>query len=324
MNKHWYHHRLTLLSCLLLPLSWVYRIVIFIRFACYKLKICRSKRVSVPVIIVGNLSVGGTGKSPMVMWLVQWLRRRGFEPGVVSRGYGSTNNKEPIQVDAHSTPADVGDEPMMLFKRLDCPVVICADRVKAAEYCIANNTCNILISDDGLTHYSLARDLEIVMIDGERRLGNMRCLPAGPLREPASRLQSVDFVVATGGGEGDDCRLMLTPESLEHVGLEENPLHLSAIVGRRVHAVAGIGNPDRFFNTLHEIGAEVVEHPFPDHHVYTAADLQFDDTDIIVMTEKDAVKCASFAPHQCYYLSVTLEPSIFFVDEMIKRIPALR
>jgi len=251
-------------------------------------------RASVPVIVVGNLSVGGAGKTPMVIWLLTYLQRRGWRPGVVSRGYGGRHRVEPLLVTAASDPRHSGDEPLLIARRSDVPVVVARNRVAAVRRLLAEGV-NIVVSDDGLQHYRLARDVEIVMIDGRRGLGNGLCLPAGPLREPPDRLASVDLTVATGDGEVAfghlaDYRMQLQARAILEAGARI-AVGLERLPTGPVHGVAGIGDPEQFFTTLTKLGCEVVRHPYPDHHVFRWQDLDFDEPWPILMTEKDMMRC---------------------------------
>jgi len=269
----------------------------------------------IPLIVVGNISVGGTGKSPVVIGLVKYLQSIGMKPGVVSRGYRGKAENYPLEVTAVSSPAEVGDEPLMIFQRTGCPVIVDPDRVNAARQLLDNHFVNVIVSDDGLQHYGLGRDIEIAVIDGERGLGNGRCMPAGPLREPPSRLADVDLVIVNGGDEDavdsrlpvQTARMSLAPVRLVNIvsGGEDE---LESLDGRTVHAVAGISNPQRFFDTLTGLGCQVVPHQFPDHHLFVESDLEFDDDLPVIMTEKDAVKLnrLAFAGHhnQFWYLEV--------------------
>jgi tetraacyldisaccharide 4'-kinase len=257
-----------------------------------------AQRVDVPVIVVGNIAVGGTGKTPMVIWLVDRLREWGWRPGVISRGYGAKPPQRPFVVHAGGTPAECGDEPLLIARRSGAPVVIDPDRVAAARQLLAGGAVDIIVSDDGLQHYRLARDLEIGMVDGRRGLGNGALLPAGPLREPQARLRELDLVVVNGTGWHE---AGLQPLHMDLAVSDASTLDggrrvpLTTFAGQRVHAVAGIGNPHRFFATLRAAGIEFVEHPFADHHRFRPQDLRFSEALPVLMTEKDAVKCAGFA-----------------------------
>ena len=250
----------------------------------------------VPLIVVGNISVGGTGKSPLVISLVNYLQSMGLKPGVVSRGYGGKSDSYPVEVCASSTSEEVGDEPLMIYNRTGCPVVVDPDRVSAAKSLLEHHQCDVIVSDDGLQHYALERDLEIAVIDGERGLGNGLCLPAGPLREPPSRLQEVDLVVINGGPmELAELRnqrvteMKVVPSRLVNmITGQDEPL--DKLRDTTVHAVVGISNPSRFFDSLRSLGCTVIPHQYPDHHKFSSQDVLFDDDLLVVMTEKDAVK----------------------------------
>lgn len=288
----------------LLPLSFLFRGVVNLRRVLYRRGLLTVWHPGVPVIVVGNISVGGTGKTPLVVWLAQRLRAHGYRPGIVTRGYGGKAQDWPRSVTPHSDPALVGDEPVLLAQRCDCPIVAAPDRVAAVRHLLEATDCNVVISDDGLQHYRLGRDIEIIVIDGIRRFGNGACLPAGPLREPPQRLTEADFVVVNGGppAPGEFGMQLRAGMAIPLVGGERKPL--GAFSGQRVHAVAGIGNPQRFFDTLQGQGLEVIPHPFPDHHPYQARDLVFDDDFPVLMTEKDAVKLRPYAGAGQWYVPV--------------------
>jgi len=303
----------TLVTRLLVPLSVLFGLAIVVRRALYGLRLLPVTRVGVPVVVIGNITVGGSGKTPLVLWVVQHLRAAGLRPGIVSRGHGgriASRREPPGEVNFGSDPASVGDEPLLLARRAQCPVWVGADRVAACRALLLQHPeCDALVLDDGLQHYALARDVEIAVVDA-RGLGNGLLFPAGPLREPASRLAAVDAVVyngatGTAGRAGYSMRL----EGGEFVNLTNssrasNP---GALGSKRVHAVAGIGDPARFFRHLEGLGFEVVPHPFPDHYAYAAADLAFGDRLPVVMTEKDAVKCTGFAEPRFWMLPVRAE-----------------
>lgn len=290
------------ISAWFMPLSMFYVDAMRFRHFLYRTGIKKSTRLPVPVIIVGNLTVGGTGKTPLVIWLVALLRQQGYKPGVISRGYAGGDQQEPQTVSVTSDPAVVGDEALVLARRCGCPVVVCADRPAAALQLLANNDCDVIVSDDGLQHYALQRDIEIVVIDGERRFGNGYCLPVGPLREPPERVKTVDLVVVNEPKElrEGEVAMHCSGESLINLQSGERK-PLAAFAGSDCHAVAGIGNPNRFFRQLAAAGLNCQPHAFPDHHAFTATDLRFKDDKPVIMTEKDAVKCAGFAlPHHWY------------------------
>lgn len=308
------------LGLVLTPLSWVYRFGIAARKIAYGSGLIPVKRFAVPVIVIGNITVGGTGKTPLTIWLANYLRENGHRPGIVSRGYGVRGSTRPQQVRPDSNPALVGDEPVLMARRTHCPVAVAANRVQAVQGLLEHYDIDVIISDDGLQHLQLHRDLEIVVIDGDRRFGNGRCLPAGPLREPPGRLQSVDLVVANGqAGKGEHLMEYVSGDlcSLSRPG---ERLEIQSLRGRTVHAVAGIGNPSRFISALRRSGLDVIKHIFPDHHPFVKADLDFGDDLPVVMTEKDAVKCESFAPNRCWYLPVQAKLAETFIFRLDKRL----
>jgi tetraacyldisaccharide 4'-kinase len=275
------------------------------------------------VIVVGNLTVGGAGKTPLVIWLCEHLQRAGHRPGVVSRGYGGRPPRLPLSVTAATAPSEAGDEPVLIAARTGCPVVVDPDRPRAARALLAANDVDVIVADDGLQHYALARNLEIVVVDGRRRFGNGFCLPAGPLREPLSRLVTVDLVVVNGAGGAGEFALRLVGDRLANLADVAHTEPLTAWRGRRVHAVAGIGDPARFFTALTTAGLEVVEHPFPDHHAYRPDDLDFGDGLPVLMTEKDAVKCRTFAAARHWYLPVSAAPDAAFMAALDAKLSTL-
>lgn len=311
LERHW--QRITPVSVLLYPLSLIFRAVVTLRRTAYACGLARTRRLPVPVLIVGNITVGGTGKTPLVLWLAGFLTQNGMRPGIVSRGYGAAA-RAPRGVAPTAEPGSVGDEPLLLAQRSTCPVWIGADRVAAARALIdANPDCDIIVSDDGLQHYRLGRNVEIALIDGARGLGNGLMLPAGPLREPPSRLREVDAVVIQGAPRRVDSKKKAVNMRLEGRAFRNllNPEHVVGpehFARSRVHAVAGIGHPPRFFAHLEGLGVSFEAHAYPDHHPYSAADLAFPDADAVLMTEKDAVKCASFASEKHWALRVDAVP----------------
>lgn len=276
-------------------------------------------RVGVPVIVVGNLAVGGAGKTPLVIALVQALRERGWRPGVIARGYGGTAIG-PERVTADSDPRRVGDEPCLVAHRTGAPVAIARKRPAAARLLVESHEVDVLVADDGLQHYALARDLEIAVIDARRRYGNGALLPAGPLREPPSRAADCDYRVLNGGeARADEVPMrLLLGEAVALDGSGTSPL--STFAGRRVHALAGIGDPRRFFEALQAQGIDVVPHPFPDHHAYRPADLAFKEPLPVLMTEKDAVKCRAFAAPGRYAVPVDADLPAQFFDAVVARL----
>ena len=305
------------LVLLLLPASFLYCAVAELRRAAYRAGLLRRHRLPVPVVIVGNLTAGGTGKTPLVAWLAQFLKDRGYRPGLVARGYGGSARRWPQQVRGDSDPYVVGDEPVMLVRATACPMAAGSDRVMAARQLLEHHDCDLILSDDGLQHYAFGRDVEIVVIDGVRRFDNGFCLPAGPLRERSGRLRSTDIVVVNGlAGRGEytmrivqtDVASLLEPEVLQPLERFRN---------RRVHAVAGLGNPRRFFDGLRQARIEVLEHAFPDHHAFEAHDLVFGDELPVLMTEKDAVKCLRYASANMWVVRTRTEPDERFGDAVL-------
>ncbi len=274
----------------------------------YASGMAQTTRLDVPLIVVGNITVGGTGKTPLVIWLVDFLKRAGYKPGIISRGYGGKATSWPQQVRADSDPVVVGDEQILLSRHCQCPVAVGPDRILAAQALQQYHDINIIVSDDGLQHYSMERDIEIAVIDGVRRFGNGLCLPAGPLRELPSRLQDVDVVVTNGLAQKREFSISLTFENVFTLKDDNSGYSMDDFKGKQVHAVAGIGNPERFFRDLRNAGVIPIEHAFRDHHKYTSSDISFDDDLPVIMTEKDAVKCRRFATENQWYVSVSAKP----------------
>lgn len=300
--------------------SAIYGVLTGLRRWLYAVHILRVRRARVPVLVVGNLTAGGTGKTPLVIALVEALRVRGWKPGVISRGHGGSTADVRI-VEANSDPAVVGDEARLIFDATQSPVCVGRDRVAAARRLADGTDVNVIVSDDGLQHYRLARDVEICVIDGVRRFGNGRLLPAGPLREPLSRLDGIALRVCNGGiPQAGETLMMLAGETLVALGDARQRQALDTLRGQRVHAVAGIGNPARFFARLRLAGLEVIEHAFGDHHRFAARDIAFDDALPVVMTAKDAVKCRAFACDRDWYLPVRAELPAEFFDAVAARL----
>ncbi len=319
----WYRNSLCTVSFLLLPFSYLFALIIFLRRLCFRLGIFKVHHLNVPVIVVGNITVGGTGKTPFAIWLAKLLIEHGYTPGIVSHGYGGIKSKQPFFVSVDSSALQVGDEALLLKRHTLCPVVIAADRVAAAKALLAQHTCDVIISDDGLQHYHLGRDIEIAIIDGIRQFGNHYLLPAGPLREPIARLNSVDLVVKNDGDIENKWGMTLMPEFM--VSLQtKNKVKLADFAANKIHAVAAIGHPQRFFQTLKEAGFDLIIHTFPDHYQYKAEDLQFADNFPVVMTEKDAVKCYSFAQPHFWYLAVTAHIGKALPDALLKRLQTIK
>ncbi|MFZ5557311.1 MAG: tetraacyldisaccharide 4'-kinase [Pseudomonadota bacterium] len=310
IERQWYHP--TPAGALLAPLGWLFGAGAALRRALYRAGAIRPARLPVPVIVIGNITVGGSGKTPLTIHLAQALRAGGRHPGIVSRGYGARAS-HPRPVDPSGRAADFGDEPLLIARRTGCPVWVGHDRNAAARGLLAAHPeCDLLLSDDGLQHYRLGRDAEVAVVDGEQRFGNGRLLPAGPLREPVARLDSVDAVVVNGEGPPPKTRapvfrMRLKPGQLYSLRDPARTIPPSALGGPGVHAMAGIGHPARFFATLRALGIAAETHAFPDHHAYAAGDLDLPGARAIVLTEKDALKCASFADDRVWVLPVDVE-----------------
>ncbi len=291
----------------LLPLSALYALAVALRAAPYRFGWRHPVRLRVPVVVVGNITVGGTGKTPLVIHLAQRLAATGEQPGILCRGYGGASAHWPRQVTPGSDPREVGDEPVLIARRSGLPVAAGPDRAAAGRLLLAQG-CTVLLCDDGLQHQALARDVEIVVMDGARGLGNGFCLPAGPLRESAQRLKQVDAVVVQGSGLslGRPAFTMDLPLGDTLVAVTDGSRRpLAEFVGQTVHAMAGIGHPQRFFGALRQAGLRVVEHPFPDHYDYRPEDLRFAADGVLLMTEKDAVKCARFPLRNAWFVPVS-------------------
>lgn len=304
IERIWYGRGLglRLVSALLVPFAVLFAGVTALRRALYRAGVLRSHRVGAPVIVVGNITVGGVGKTPLVVHLVERALALGLNPGVVSRGYGGSPGKWPLLVTPDTPPSQCGDEPKMLAERTGAPVCVHPDRVAAAR-CLVEQGVDCIIADDGLQHYRLARDAELAVIDSARGLGNGLLLPAGPLREPPRRLRRVDLTVSRGGVRPGSLTMQVRGQQL--LPLQgSKPEALADWATRSVHAVAGIGHPQRFFEGLRLAGLHVSPHPFPDHYGFAEADFDFDDGRPLIMTEKDAVKCRPFARSNWWMLPV--------------------
>lgn len=310
----------------MLPLSLLYASVTAVRRALFRAGVLPAVRLAVPVIVVGNITAGGTGKTPLVLWLAAGLASRGFRPGIVTRGYGATD-KGPACVPAGGDPLAHGDEPVLLAQRSACPVWRGTDRVAAARALLAANpACNLIISDDGLQHYRLARDVEIALVDGATGMGNGLPIPSGPLREPVRRLARSDLVVVKGRQVVSlalsvaTTPMTLVPGRFRNLLDPALQVEAAALRNRPIHAVAGIGRPQRFFDTLSALDLRFREHPFPDHHAFTAADFAFARGDTVVMTEKDAVKSVRFATTDFWALPVDAVLPEGFLDRVLERL----
>lgn len=315
-ETQWYQNP-TPNSCLKF-LSQLFMLIAKCRRFLYQTGWLKQVKLPVPVIVVGNLTVGGTGKSPMVVYLAELLHHAGYNPGIISRGYGGKSANAPHRVFANSDPNDMGDEAVMLASKTACPVAVGSRRGEAAMQLLTETDCDVIISDDGLQHYALQRDIEIVVIDGERRFGNGYCLPAGPLRETEARLKNVDFQIVNGTPLNEhEFVLNIQAEYAVncHTGAQRP---LTSFYGEKVNAVAGIGNPQRFFDLLGKMGIDYTPKAFPDHFQYQASDIHFGDHLNILMTEKDAVKCRHFATPQLWFVPIQAELSANLNQQLLQ------
>jgi tetraacyldisaccharide 4'-kinase len=304
LQNAWYEDRLWV--WLLLPLSLLFFCISSVRRVLFRLGVLRADKPEAFVIIVGNITVGGNGKTPTVIAIAEYLNQQGHRCGVLSRGYGGSQTSFPFLVQSDSKASLVGDEPKLMQRRLNCPVVIDPKRVRGAKYLTETHQCDVIICDDGLQHYALARDFEIVVMDG-RGLGNAKLLPMGPLRELPSRLNEVDVVLYNGSSstnitipDNKTATMALVPD--HWVNVKTGELRES-IVAESATAIAGIGDPSRFFKSLSDMGITCDKTiGFPDHYAYQLSDIP---KNMVLMTEKDAVKCAPFAHDDCWYLQVS-------------------
>ncbi|MDQ7049785.1 MAG: tetraacyldisaccharide 4'-kinase [Enterobacterales bacterium] len=306
IEKIWYSGSpwLTLLK----PLSLVFYLIVQSKRSLYLNGLFKTYRFEKPVLVVGNINVGGTGKTPFIAHLVNRLQQHGIKVGIVSRGYKSQQEQLPHQVTDEDTATLVGDEALMQFKQLNIPVVIDANRSRAVEYLLKNNSVDLVISDDGLQHYAMSRDIEVVLVDGERQFGNQMILPFGPLREPVSRLESVDFVIQNGAQPAQYANWKFDLEAVTFVHLNSGKeFPLTQFKNIPVQAVAAIGNPQRFYTLLAKYCKIKATKNMPDHHLFSAQDFDYSKDGIVIMTQKDAVKCNHFSKDNWYYLKIRLK-----------------
>ena len=318
----WYSKNL--LSTGLLPLSWLFRAIVTVRRFYYRVYHYRRTLPSVFILVVGNLTVGGTGKTPFLIWLARQCRGHGLKVGIITRGYKKHQAGKILEALPHSLSKEVGDEALLLVQKTACPVIVAANRMQAVGLLLSKYRPDVILSDDGLQHYKLPRNVEIAIVDGARQFGNGRCLPAGPLREPVSRIQECDLVVSNGRNDNYKYSFETVPESAVSLGPYTVRRPLQDFMDCTVHAVAGLGNPARFFRMLESAGIRIIRHVFPDHHAYVEADLEFGDNKPILMTEKDAVKCKLFVDRNIWYLPIIVQPSPLLeqrISTLIEGIP---
>lgn len=297
LDKLWYGNHPV--RFVLQPISWVYQSICYCRR--WYLRRFAEKKFTVPVIVVGNLTVGGVGKTPLVIELANQLKKKGLRVGIVSRGYRSQVNRCPYEVQKNDTADKVGDEPLLIAERTGCPVVIGKKRTLAIQYLLKKYNVQVILSDDGLQHYRMGRAIEIIVIDATRGLGNGLCLPAGPLREGAARLKEADFIIANEGAWQDAYLMKVQPGQMTQ--LTTGKKMEGYLFANKVAAVAAIGNPQRFYSTLTQLGIEFNPYDFPDHYRFTPYNFNYSESEI-VMTEKDAVKCRAFSTDKMFFLPV--------------------
>ena len=311
-----------LIAWLLWPFSLLYWVITFTRRHCYQWGIFTSYQAPVPVIVIGNISVGGTGKTPLVIALTKAMQQQGFTVGIVSRGYKSNADHYPYVLTNSSSSDAAGDEPLLIFQATQAPVVIDSDRPRAIQKLLATTNCDLILSDDGLQHYAMDRALEIAVIDGDKRLGNGWLLPAGPLREHPQRLKEVDIIVANGKAKTNEVLMLLEPTNIYALNDRTHIETLSNFIGQPVNAIAGIGNPDRFFKMLEKLGIEVrIKKALPDHHEYLGDEFSFSNDFPILTTEKDAVKCSSVKSEKVWVVPVeAVLPNSFYkaITQLVK------
>ncbi len=308
-------NKLRITNYLLLPFSAVFFILSQLRVWCYKVGILKTRQAEVPVIVVGNITVGGSGKTPIVIALCRYFESQGKSIGVISRGFGGSYIQDTLEVTPLTDSRECGDEPALITQQTNAKVVVAKRRNKAIGHLTANHQVDIIISDDGLQHYAMGRDIEIVVIDGIRRFGNGLLLPSGPLREPLKRLKSVDIIVNNGSIVEGEISSQLIPKCFVNL-LTNETKELDYFKGTQCYAVSGIGNPKSFDALLESQGINLISKPFPDHHPFVAQNLVFDQDYPILMTAKDCVKCKHFATDQMWYLSVSAELSEDFFKKL--------
>ena len=307
---------------ILYPIALLFYGIAACRRSMFKIGLLKSSKNKLPVIVVGNISVGGNGKTPFVIWLCELLVKQGYRPGIISRGYGGKSDIYPLLLNKETNGKQAGDEPVMIYKRLGLPVVVDPIRSRAAAYLSDNNLADIIITDDGLQHYALQRDIEIVVVDGKRRFGNAHLMPMGPLREPLSRLKEVDFIINNGEESEGEFTMLLQPDHCQSVDGQLRDVPSAC----QVNACAAIGYPQRFFDTLEKqqfiLNKRV---SFADHHCFVANDFtQFDKDIPLLMTEKDAVKCTEFAQQNWWYLPISAELPKAFEQQLLEKIKEIQ
>ena len=301
----------------LMPFGFLLSDIVKFRKFLYRIGLLKTQTLPVPVIVVGNITVGGTGKTPLIIYLANFLKDSGFKPGIISRGYGGGAEYWPQWVDGDSLAKDVGDEALLIAKQTSCSMAVGPIRADAGRFLLEKAECDVILSDDGLQHYALHRTIEIAVIDGQRRFGNGYCLPAGPLREPIERLSSVDLIIVNGDKQEPNEYSMSLVGDIAINLLTGEQKHLVEFKAEACHAIAGIGHPERFFKQLELAGLNTSNKSFPDHYSFQREDIEFSDQKPVLMTEKDAVKCKLFAGQQHWYVPVTACPESLFTEQLL-------
>ena len=319
IRRAW-QHKNALFYLVLLPLSWLFSVITALRRQAYKIGVLPSYALPVPVIVVGNINMGGSGKTPVVMWLVEQLKSSGYTPGVISRGYG-THHLRPVSVSHDSLALEVGDEPLLIARRTGSPVWIGRKRVDVGRALLKEHpACDVIVSDDGLQHYWLRRDIEIAVVDIESASAQY-LLPAGPLREPKSRLKTVDFIIGNGGKVIEQAfDMQLCGQTFYNLANPQQTVAVDYFIDKRVKALAGIGKPARFFSSLNNLGLNVEGVAFNDHHAFTKSDLDSIACDALIMTEKDAVKCQPFAEQHYWVLPVEAKVDTALIPKLLAKL----
>ena len=320
---YWYSGNRTIGFYLLVPVSWLFCGLVWLRRQLYKTRLKSCYRAPVPIIIVGNITAGGSGKTPLVIWLARFLKDQGYRPGIVSRGYGGQAKSWPQQVRGDSDYIVVGDEAVMIAARTECPMAVGPDRSEVLQSLLQHHDIDVILSDDGLQHYALQRDIEIAVVNGERRFGNGYCLPAGPLREKPSRLEEVDIIVVNGTGDRREHPMTVSNQFAVNMHTSETR-RLSDFTATPVHAVAGVGHPGRFFSGLQAAGLNTTCHEYPDHYQFEPDDLEFNDDLPVLMTEKDAVKCMRFTRPQLWCVPASVELGNAFGQRVLMLLEKLK
>ena len=303
------------------PISMFYSTAVELRRLGYSSGLFAVEHFNFPTIVIGNLTVGGTGKTPLTIWAVNFLKECGYSPGVISRGYGRQDPWRSRMVTQDSTPEEVADEPLLIMRQTNAPVAVANKRSDAIRMLMRESDCDIIVSDDGLQHLSISTDLKVVLIDGQERFGNNFCLPAGPLRESSRHISAFDLVIVNGQGQANEYSMICSFTEAVNLLDKSQTRSMDSFVGENVTAVAGIRNPERFFDMLKQQGIESVNHPFADHHDFIPSEFEQIPTDRpVLMTEKDAVKCEQFAGPDWWYIGLEAKPEASFQEVFVRSV----